>query len=88
MDNQHKKIPKGVALARTRQLFLIERQILLGRLTVLEQELQTLLPLRDNLYARVYLQWWEKYHRRPMIYRLCQLNQFLGINVPLVFTRI
>ena len=85
---QEKKISKGAALHRTTQLFIIERHILLGRLAVLERELENLLPLRENIYARVYLQWWEKFHRRPVIYRLLQLNQFLGINVPLIFTRL
>ena len=88
MENQEKKIQKGVALARTKQLFLIEREILLGRLRVLERELAGLLHLRDNLYGRVYLQWWEKIFRRPVIHRLVQLNHFLGINVALVFTRL
>ena len=85
---KEEKISKGTALYRTRQLFLIERVILLGRLEVLERELQNLLPLRDNIYARVYIQWWEKFFRRPIIHRLLQLNEFLGINVPLLFTRL
>ena len=88
MEKQEKKIPKGVALAKTKQLLLIEREILLGRLRVLERELAGLLCLRDNLYGRVYLQWWENFFRRPVIHRLVQINQFLGINVALVFTRL
>ena len=88
MEKQEKKIPKGVALARTKQLLFIEREILLGRLIVLKRELAGLLNLKDNLYGRVYLQWWEKIFRRPVIHRLLQINQFLGINVALVFTRL
>ena len=88
MEKQEKKIPKGVALARTKQMLLIEREILLGRLRVLERELAGLLHLRDNLYGRVFLQWWEIFFRRPVIHRLVQINHFLGINVAQVFTRL
>ena len=88
MEKQENKIPKGVALARTKQLLLIEREILLGILRVLERELAGLLHLRDNLYGRVFLQWWEKFFRRPVIHRLVQINHFLGFNVALVFTRL
>ena len=51
---QDEKISKGAALHSTRQFFIIERHILLGRLAVLERELENLLPLRENIYARVY----------------------------------
>ena len=83
-----KKLSKATANALTRQLFLTERAILLGRLAVLERELQRIIGLRDNLYGRVYLQWWDKYFRRKVIVRLLELNRYLGINVALHFTSI
>ena len=83
-----KKVSKDTANALTRQLFLTERAILLGRFAVLQRELQGIIGPRDNLYGRVYLQWWDKYFRRKVIVRLLELNQFLGINVALQFTSI
>ena len=83
-----KKLSKSTANALTRQLFLVERAILLGRLEVLERELQRIICLQECVLERVYLEWWEKFFRRPVIVRLLELNRFLGINMALQFTRI
>ena len=78
-----KKVSKSTANALTRQLFLVERAILLGRLQVLETELQRIICLQECVLGRVYLEWWEKFFRRSVIIRLLELNRFLGINVAL-----
>ena len=78
---ENKKVSKGTAKALTRNLFLTQMAILLHRLALLETEIQTLIHLRENLYCRVYLQWWDKFYRRKILVRLLELNRFLWINV-------
>ena len=71
-----------------RYLLRLERAILLGRLTVLEQELDREVCVLECQVGRVYLQWWLENVRGPVIRRLLELNRQLGINVPLIFRRI
>ena len=71
-----------------RYLLRLEREILLGRLRVLEQELDRKVCVLECQVGRVYLQWWLENERGPVIRRLLELNRQLGINVPLIFRRI
>ena len=71
-----------------RYLLRLEREILLGRLRVLEQELDREVVVLECQVGRVYLQWWLENVRGPVIRRLLELNTQLGINVPLIFRRI
>ena len=71
-----------------RYLLRLERAILLGRLVVLEQELDREVVVLECEVGRVYLQWWLVNVRGPVIRRLLELNRQLGINVPLIFRRI
>ena len=71
-----------------RYLLRLEREILLGRLRVLEQELDREDCILECQVGRVYLLWWLENVRGPVIRRLLELNRKLGINVPLIFRRI
>ena len=71
-----------------RYLLRLERAILLGRLRVLEQELDREDCVLECQVGRVYLLWWLENVRGPVIRRLLELNRELGINVPLIFRRI
>ena len=86
--DQKKKVSKSTARATARQLLLTERAIFLGRLQVLEGELQRIICLRETLGGRVFLTWWHNFYRRDIILRLQQLNQLLGFNVALQYTRV
>ena len=86
--SDQKKVSKSTQKALDRQLLLIERAILFGRLAVLERQLQDLLPIREILPGRVYIQWWEKFYRRRVVVRLLELNRLLGFNVPLEYSRL
>ena len=90
MDGKKKVVSKSTARAQARNLLLTERAILLGRLQVLEQELQGFLFLRDRLglAGRVWFQWWHNFYRRDIILRLLELNRLLGFNVALQYTRL
>ena len=46
----------------------------MGRLAVLERELESFLCLQELDWGRVYIEWWLEYIRRPVIERLLQLN--------------
>ena len=83
-----KGVSRFTANALTRQLFPVERAIILGRLAVLERELQKKICLQECVLGKAYLEWWEKLFRKPVIVRLLELNRFLRINVALQFTRI
>ena len=71
-----------------RCLLRLDREILLGRLRVLEQELDREDCVLECQVGRVYLLWWLENVRGPVIRRLLELNRQLGINVPLIFRRI
>ena len=83
-----KKISKSTARAQQRNLLLTERAILLGKLQVLEIELQRFICLRNTAGGRVYLEWWHNFYRRQVVLRLQELNRILGFNVPLQYTRV
>ena len=64
MDGGKKKVSKSTARAQARNLLLTERAILLGRLQVLEGQLQGFLFLRDRLglAGRVWFEWWHNFY--------------------------
>ena len=55
---------------------------------MLEQDLETEVYAFECQVGRVYLQWWLENVTGPLIRILLELNRQLGINVPLIFTRI
>ena len=72
-----------------RYLLRLERDILIGRLVVLEQRLdREIVALECGEVGRVYILWFAERVRAPVIKRLLELNRILGINVPLVFRKI
>ena len=79
---------KPVDIALQRNLLSIERAILLGRLAVLERELDTFICLQELDWGRVYIEWWVDRIRKPVILRLLDLNRQLGINVRLPYRKI
>ena len=90
MDGKKKSVSKSTARAQARKLLLTERAILLGRLQVLEQELQGFLFSTDRFGfgGRVWFEWWDNFYRRDIILRLLELNRLLGFNFPLQYTRL
>ena len=72
-----------------RYLLRLERDILIGRLLVLENRLdREIVALECGEVGRVYILWFAEKVRVPVIKRLLELNRILGINVPLVFRKI
>ena len=70
-------------------LLRLERDILIGRLIVLENRLDTeIVALETGEVDRVYILWFAERVRAPVIKRLLELNRILGINVPLVFRKL
>ena len=68
-------------------LLRLERDILLGRLTVLERRLDRKICVLDCELGRVYILWFLERVRAPVIKRILEINRILGINVPLVFRK-
>ena len=81
MERKERKKPNE--LNRERQLLVIERQILLGRLRVIERELALLYPLRFRRGGTEFLQWWVRAFRCPVTRRILAINRLLGLNVAL-----
>ena len=70
-------------------LLRLERDILIGRLVVLENRLdREIVALESGEVGRVYILWFAERVRAPVIKRLLELNRILGINVPLVFRKL
>ena len=70
-------------------LLRLERDILIGRLIVLENRLdREIVALETGEVGRVYILWFAERVRAPVIKRLLELNRILGINVPLVFRKL
>ena len=70
-------------------LLRLERDILIGRLIVLENRLdKEIVALETGEVGRVYILWFAERVRAPVIKRLLELNRILGINVPLVFRKL
>ena len=83
-----RRVRPGTQRALQRNSYLIERAVLLGRLQVLENQLQGFLFLQNTPGGRVYLAWWHDNFRRDIILRIVQLNQLLGFNFPVQYTRL
>ena len=62
--------------------------ILLGRLVVLEKELDRTDCLFGSVVGKIYIQWWLQNKRQPVIDQLVELNRKLGINVPFQYRRV
>ena len=70
-------------------LLRLERDILIGRLAVLERRLdREIAALECGEVGRVYILWFCERVRAPVIKRILEINRILGINVPLVFRKI
>ena len=70
-------------------LLRLERDILIGRLAVLENRLgREIVALEWGEVGRVYILWFAERVRAPVIKRILELNRILGINVPLVFRKL
>ena len=70
-------------------LLRLERDILIGRLAVLENRLdREIVALECGEVGRVYILWFCERVRTPVIKRILEINRILGINVPLVFRKI
>ena len=69
-------------------LLKVERAILIGRLVVLERELDRIDCLFGSVVGKIYIQWWLQNKRQPVINRILELNRVLGINVPLQYRKV
>ena len=83
-----RKLSKSTVRALERNSLLIERAVLLGHLQVLENQLQGFLFLQNTAGGRVYVNWWHENFRRDIIARIVELNQLLGFNFPVQYTRL
>ena len=69
-------------------LLKVEREILIGRLVVLEREMDRKDCLFGSVVGKIYIQWWLQNKRQRVINRILELNRILGINVPLQYRKV